>query len=199
MNTPSTIKLEPVKSYAQPTCIDDFGPHNRALMIVLSDYYSQMDFGLEMPYFLELGAGKHAAALPDRLCVDIEPSEGIDIVFDLNYGIPLPSESVHTIHSNQVLEHITNIIYLFNEMWRVLVPGGTMWHAVPYYAGPHSWGDPQHVRAFTETSFRYYCVRPDGTPFVENFSDYGIQCAFELVGQEVKGGNQGLEVTLRKP
>jgi SAM-dependent methyltransferase len=191
--------LERVNSYQQPTCLEDFGVHNRSLMTVLRDYYGDKDFGLEKPYFLELGAGRHAAALPDRLCIDIAKDDGIDIAYDINFGIPLPDECVHTIHSNQVLEHIHNIIFLMNECWRVLIPGGTVWHAVPYYTGPHSWGDPQHVRAFTDTSFRYYCMRPDGTPFVENFADYGIECAFELVDQEVIGGNQGLEVTMKKP
>jgi len=199
MKSSAQSGLTPVESYKQPTCLEDFGIHNRALMVVLRDYYGEKDFGVKIPYFVELGAGVHAKELPERLCIDIAETEGVDIVYDLNYGIPLPDNCVRQIHSNQVLEHIHNIVFLFNEMWRVMLTGATCWHAVPYYLGPHSWSDPQHVRAFTELSFRYFCVDASGKPFVENFADYGIECQFELVDQKIVGGNQGLEVTLRKP
>lgn len=188
-----------LKDYRQPTRLTHFSEYNQARIIDALSYFSAHTFKVEPPYFLELGAGKHAADLPDRLCLDIEYSEGVELIWDLNFGIPLPSQCVYKIHSNQTLEHIHNIIFLFNEMWRVMKPGGEMWHAVPYYLGPHAWGDPTHVRAFSQESFKYYCVRPDGTPFVENFSDYGIECAFELTDYEIKGGNQGIEVWMKKP
>ncbi len=69
---------------------------------------------------------------------------------------------------------------------------------VPHYLGPHSWGDPTHVRAFTETSFDYFSVDSQGRPFVESFSDYGIKCAFVCEDRVVR---RGLDITvrLRKP
>jgi len=70
---------------------------------------------------------------------------------------------------------------------------------VPYHLGPHSWGDPTHVRAFTENSFRYFCQSQNGVPFAESFTDYGIECSFVLHKQEIKDGNQGLEVWMNKP
>lgn len=139
------------------------------------------------PFQLELGPGKHD--VPDRAKIGLnEKSDpGSDIYWNLNFGIPLCSMCVSHIHSNQVLEHIDEIIPLFNAMWRVLIPGGTMQHVVPHFLSPHAWGDPTHVRAFSEESFKYFCKGDDGKPFSIAFSDYGIIANFTLVYQVVSG------------
>jgi SAM-dependent methyltransferase len=148
---------------------------------------------------LELGAGKDAAALPERVCIDLNKQAGPDcqIWHDLEHGIPLPRESVHTIHANQLLEHIWNIILLMNECYRVLIPGGTFWASVPHFQSVHAWGDPTHIRAFTPVSFKYYC-REDGMPFAERFSDYGIKADFVLDKIEVRE-KLDIQVWLKKP
>lgn len=146
-----------------------------------------LDAGFVIPFDVELGPGKHGPAI-DRFKIGLnEKSDpGSHVYWDLEGGIPLPDGCVSHIRSGQTLEHIWNIILLFNEMWRVLVPGGTMHHDVPHYLSIFADGDPTHVRKFSEASFNYYCVRPDGKPFVENFSDYGITCAFELTEIDVR-------------
>lgn len=154
----------------------------------------------EDPFFLELGAGKHGRDLPERVKIGLNPEAdpGSNIYWDLESGIPLPDNCVHKIHSNQVLEHIWNIILLFNEMWRVLTPGGEMWHCVPHYSGIHAWGDPTHVRAFSPTSFRYYCVGEEGGRFSEEFSSYDIECGFILDKIEVRP-DLDIQVWMSKP
>jgi SAM-dependent methyltransferase len=103
-----------------------------------------------------------------------------DIYYDLSRGIPLPDKSVDEIHSNQVLEHLRDPIKIMNEQWRVLKPGGFVYACVPHYLAPSACGDPTHRTFWSETSFQYYCLRDDGTPFVDRFSDYGIKCRFIL-------------------
>ena len=73
-----------------------------------------------------------------------------------------------------------------------------MEHFVPHYLSPYAWGDPTHYTAYTETSIQYYCQRPDGTPFVEAFSDYGIKCNFIVMKHEVRR-NIDIHFILRKP
>lgn len=145
--------------------------------------------GFEEPFTVELGAGKHGPLMDGKI-VKIGLNEyadpASDIYWNLEQGIPLPDACVQHIHSNQTLEHIYNIIGLFNDMWRVLIPGGTMHHAVPHWQSVHAWGDPTHRRVFTEVSFQYFCQREDGAPFVQRFSDYGIECNFILTNQEIK-------------
>ena len=149
---------------------------------------------------LELGPGRNKSALAGiGLSEAADPAA--DIWHDLNKGIPLPNGSVDVIQSNQMLEHLhkRNQILIWNEMFRVLKPGGTMEHHVPHYLAPASVGDPTHFTQYSETSFQYYCVDAGGRPFVESFSDYGITARFVLDDFGFEAGRQGLYVKVRKP
>lgn len=129
---------------------------------------------------IELGPGK-SKQRPAGIGLNPKADPTADIFHDLNFGIPLPSESVDFIWSNQVLEHIKreNFISLMNDLFRVLKPGAKMEHFVPHYLAPAAFGDPTHMNWFSETSFRYFCIdERTGEPFVEGFSDYGIECRF---------------------
>lgn len=111
-----------------------------------------------------------------------------DIYMDLNGGLPFPDGTIDFIYSNQFLEHLqqNSQIFFWNEMWRVLKSGGRMKHVVPHYLSEHAWGDPTHRTVFSPRTFQYYCQRVGtGRPFVEAFSDYGIEAAFVLEKQEV--------------
>ena len=121
-----------------------------------------------------------------------------DIYYDLNRGIPLPGMSVDEIHSSQVLEHLRDPIRIMNEQWRVLKPGGFVHACVPHFLSPYADGDPTHLTRWSETSFQYYCLREDGTPFVDSFSDYGINCRFILEEHKWQA-RVHVTVILRKP
>ena len=123
-----------------------------------------------------------------------------DIYWDLNWSpcIPLPCRSVDEIHSNQVLEHLKDPIQIMNEQWRVLKPGGLVYACVPHYLSPYADGDPTHRTRWSETSFQYYCLRDDGTPFVDAFSDYGISCRF-ILEEHTWQSRVHVTVRLRKP
>lgn len=155
----------------------------------MSYYWKETIFdttGKLPPYQVELGPGR-GQKYPEILYIGYtrEADPDCDIYHDLNTGIPLPDETVAYIYSNQVLEHISQIIHLFNEMYRVLLPDGTMKHCVPHYRSPWAWGDPTHVRAFSERSFEYFSTF-DGKPWTEQFSNYGITCTFEIINQVVR-------------
>lgn len=131
--------------------------------------------------FLELGPGRIDKPRPHAtLGLNESADPYCDVYWDLEDGMPFLSESIDIICSNQVLEHISrgNFIYLMNEFWRVLKPGGRMEHCVPDYRSEYAWGDPTHKNIFTPKSFQYFSQRPDGSPFVDSFSDYGIECRF---------------------
>ena len=141
---------------------------------------------------IELGAGK-GEKYDGTVYVDIseKASPRSDIIVDLEDGIPLPDGCVDLLHSNQLLEHIHNIIPLMNEIYRVLKIGGKTWHRVPYFLSPHSVGDPTHVRQFSEESFKYYC-----NGFADSFSDYGITARFKKYMLKKEG--HGLYVEFEK-
>ena len=176
-----------------------------AILFAVQDYtyeeileFAHLRYGAEYVK-LELGPGKSLNPwLSIGLNAKADPTA--DICVNLNGGIPLPDESVDHICSNQTLEHLLKgrQIFFWNEMWRVLKPGGTMEHWVPHFLSPSQDGDPTHHTPYTETSIQYYCQRPDGAPFVEVFSDYGIECNFEIVKHEVRRYID-IHFELRKP
>ena len=149
---------------------------------------------------LELGPGKNKTRLAG-IGLNERADPTADLFHDLNDGLPLPDESIFEIYSNQTLEHLKkeNQILIWNEMYRVLKPGGKTEHHVPYYLAPASVGDPTHFTQYSETSFQYYCLDHSGRPFVESFSDYGITARFVLDEQGFEAGRQGLYVKMHKP
>ena len=148
---------------------------------------------------IELGPGKNKQR-PAGIGLNSASDPTADILWDLNQGIPLPNKSVNELYSNQFLEHLLkhNQIFFWNEMWRVLKPGGTMQHTVPHYLSPDADGDPTHFTPYSEHSFQYYCVDKSGHPFVESFSDYGIVARFEMTEIHTRRGID-IMVRMRKP
>lgn len=69
--------------------------------------------------------------------LDIIDGEGVDIVADASYLIPLNTNSIDEIHCIHVLEHVTRDKYqpMLREMHRVLKPGGHLYVEVPDFMG----------------------------------------------------------------
>src|SRR5687768_16736719 len=88
------------------------------------------------PVILELGCGK--APQPGRIGVDMIDLPGVDIVADLEMGLPyLPDACVDEIHARSLLEHLENFELVMREIVRVLRPGGTCHVFVPHFSNPY--------------------------------------------------------------
>jgi len=60
-----------------------------------------------------------------------DPNKDVDMVFDLNKGLPFDDSCADEIIAIQVLEHLGNPLALLKEIYRVLKPGGIIDVAVP--------------------------------------------------------------------
>ena len=89
--------------------------------------------------------------------VDIVPLQGVDFVHDLNI-IPWPfkDDSVEEAYCSHYVEHVQNLPAFFDELYRVLKPGGKCLVICPYYTSIASMQDPFHVRPISELTFLYY-------------------------------------------
>lgn len=67
--------------------------------------------------------------------VDLEAGEGVDIVLDDPYRLPIDDGSVDLVISGQMLEHCEQFWRVFGEISRVLRPEGTAFVIAPS-AGP---------------------------------------------------------------
>ena len=113
---------------------------------------------------LDIGCGRRK--LPGAIGVDFLELPGVDIVTDLNKRLPFEDAQFDVVHSNQVLEHIPNVIGLMEEMHRLLRPSGIVVAHVPYFRSSWAACDPTHIRQFTLLSLNYFVK---GTEEHENY------------------------------
>ncbi len=100
---------------------------------------------------LKLNLGCGADIRTDYVNVDIYPGAGI-YVWDLNdYPWPWPDESVEHILAENVLDHVASLDVAMREIYRVLIPGGSV-HIVVAHRGN---GDPFHGHPFDRRSVRF--------------------------------------------
>ena len=85
--------------------------------------------------------------------LDLDPTTNPDVLWDLN-NLPYPfdSGSFDEIHAYEVLEHCGSqgdwrfFFAQFQELWRILKPGGLLVFSVPAPGSIWVWGDPGHTR-----------------------------------------------------
>lgn len=69
------------------------------------------------------------------------------------------------------------LIKFFNEIYRILKPGGKAYITAPYYTSIRAYGDPTHVRYIGDWSFNYI-----NKEWRDNnrLSHYGLECDFDV-------------------
>jgi predicted SAM-dependent methyltransferase len=103
---------------------------------------------------LDIGCGRNK--VQGAIGVDSVNHPGVDFIVDLNKTLPFPNESFDVVYSNQVFEHIENIIGLIGECYRVLKPGGYLIAHVPYFRSSWAVIDPTHINYYTLSSMNYF-------------------------------------------
>ena len=132
---------------------------------------------------LNLGCGDHLE--PGYVNIDIAAE--CDLKLDLeDADFPFDDESCDRIYASQIMEHISprRFIPLMNECHRVLKKNGQLVIEVPLYPAKECFGDPQHVKVFTQDSFKYFDARDD----LYRRHEYGIK-PYKLVMQKPKNWN----------
>ena len=79
--------------------------------------------------------------------IDVNPDCEPDIVCDITYGLPYKDNEVDAIKAVDFLEHIPigKTIFVIEEIWRVLKPGGIFEHVTPSTDGRGAFQDPTHL------------------------------------------------------
>lgn len=123
-----------------------------------------------VPAVLNLGSGKDFRE--DCFNIDIDDTWAPDAIVDLSVvdlderGIVLPTVrfgdvtlkpgTFDKIITNDVLEHVPNLVKFMTTCLQLLKVGGTFEISVPYDLSFGAWQDPTHLRAFNERSWLYY-------------------------------------------
>jgi SAM-dependent methyltransferase len=88
--------------------------------------------------------------------VDLYPSHPSVILADLNSRLPFDDECAEEVLLDNVIEHVSSVPHVIQEIHRVLKPWGKLRIITPHYSSPASWRDPTHIHHFSYFSFDYF-------------------------------------------
>lgn len=153
---------------------------------------------------VDIGGG----TIPQPGHINLDPIHGErEFKRRIQDGIPVPDDALEAVYASHVMEHVPagdERLFVMNEVWRALVPGGVFTIVVPLiiqhgvWVGTwHAYADPDHKSYWVlPESFLYFCEGP----FKPN-ADYGMkiwQALDEERDTEVRGGWEGV-VRMTKP
>jgi len=118
--------------------------------IFRKEYWDMIDYGI----FLELGCGK--TKTKGFLGIDRFDLPGVDVVVDLNKGIPLRDNCVSRVYACHCLEHLDDLSFIMSEIYRVCAHGAIVTIFAPYYLQSTNLANPFHKHVFLETTFRTF-------------------------------------------
>lgn len=93
--------------------------------------------------------------------------EGAAIECDITAGIPVDTDSVGWVRAHDFLEHLPplEIPAFWNEIHRILAPGGWFTSMTPSTEGRGAWQDPTHLSGWNPNSF-WYVTRAEQQKYV---------------------------------
>lgn len=104
---------------------------------------------------LNLGCGEKS--LDGYIGVDRIKTAATDISHDLDvFPYPFEDGVAEEILMDNVLEHLTDVVKVMEEVYRIAAPGALVRIKVPYFKSNSAYTDPTHKHFFTETSFKYF-------------------------------------------
>lgn len=98
-------------------------------------------------------------------------SGGVQILADLEEGLPFKDESVDLLHASHVVEHIRKFPELMQECHRVLKPRGVLILKTPVAGCRAAYGDPTHCQRIVPETWEFF--NKDSKK--ENFDTLGMQ------------------------
>lgn len=104
--------------------------------------------------FLDLGCGNRKKE--GYIGMDRYLLKGVDIVSDIDKGLPFKDDVIEGVYSNYFLEHTIDLIFTFQEIYRVCKNKALVVLTVPYYTSINAFKDPTHKNFFTEETFKYF-------------------------------------------
>ncbi|WP_137937967.1 methyltransferase domain-containing protein [Chitinivorax sp. B] len=112
--------------------------------------------------------------------IDLVALPEVDIVADLNAPLSLlPDNCVSAVYTSHVLEHVTNLLGLMEELHRVCRPDAMLEIIVPHFSSPLYYSDPTHVRPWGIYTIGYFMDRED--QIGRKVPSYYSQARFKLL------------------
>jgi predicted SAM-dependent methyltransferase len=133
---------------------------------------------------IDIGCGRRRR--PGVIGIDQFPMPSVDIVTDLERGLPfLQDSSVDLVYCDSFLEHVDNYVGLMRDIHRVCKPGALIRVNVPHFSNPYYYSDFTHRRFFGLYTFDYM-VKRDAQRMKRIVPDYYVEdFRFEIVDRRI--------------
>lgn len=86
---------------------------------------------------------------------------GVDIAADLNKRLPFEDDSVDLVYASHSLEHVSDIMFTMNEIYRICKHGAQICIVVPYSEQKLNYANPYHLQVFNEHTPRFWTDYPN--------------------------------------
>jgi len=150
-------------------------------------------------YILELGPGIHRSG-DTTVAIDKCPDAQADIIRDFaKRGIPFGDNEFDEVRCYDVIEHIEHyedLIFTFNEIWRVLKNKG-LFHFTTPNGVEAGFSHITHHRVFTSGSFEYL-KDSDNSEFMYMRKSDGLNARFEITWEPREGQLEGKFYAVKK-
>ncbi len=157
---------------------------------------------------LDLGSGGIKTKAPGHIGIDSAALEGVDIVYNLNFGLPdeiikrvirnihgeIIGGAIEGIRCNQLVEHLDTIIPLMNDCYEVMEEGAILEISTPLAGTDAFYQDPTHKKGYILRTFDYFC---DDPTTAEAREEYGITAKFTRIDSWIEN-SWNLQVRLKK-
>ena len=114
----------------------------------------------DKPINLNLGCGLRR--FDGFVNIDNRKEVNPDMVWDIaRHGLPYDENMVDVVVARDFLEHIApdRVIFVIEEIWRVLKVGGRLEHMTPSTDGRGAFQDPTHRSFWNKNSWMYYSMK----------------------------------------
>jgi SAM-dependent methyltransferase len=110
---------------------------------------------------LDIGCGQ-VKKVPWAVGIDRVKTAAADVTHDLDvFPWPFPNDTFDAVAAAHVVEHVADILKLFEELHRVCRAGATIRIATPHYTNPDAFADPTHRHALAYRSFEFLASPQD--------------------------------------
>lgn len=104
---------------------------------------------------LDLGCGTRKR--DGYIGIDINPNSKADVIHDLNiFPYPFNTSCFDEVYADNVIEHLSDVMSVMEELHRIIKPGGQLIIKVPYFRSRYAGTDPTHRHSFAVESFSYF-------------------------------------------
>ncbi len=103
---------------------------------------------------LDIGCGDNK--LKNSIGLDIRRLSGVDIICNIEQGLPVKTATIDKIWCYHVLEHMSDIESFLKEGKRVLKDSGSIIITVPHFSNTLAYSDYTHKRFFGFYTFDYF-------------------------------------------